>query len=234
MVTIIGHRGAAGITLENTVESIKTGLALGVDAIEIDIRKTKDNKLVLSHDPHLKRVSTSAAVVADSTLEELQAIPLKDGQHIPTLAEALAAVGSTTLIIEVKVAGCMELVLEAIDTYPNSNPIVASFLHSEIGVLSSLRPSVKSYLAERQNPIAIIQSIKAQGASGMDLLYYLLNPYTYLMARRKNIDIMLYTVDSPIIARLLTWVYPHIAICTNRPDRLCKALKKSLPLKPQQ
>ena len=54
---IIGHRGAAGLALENTLPGIELARLLGVDAIEIDVRKTKDNQLILCHDADLKRVA---------------------------------------------------------------------------------------------------------------------------------------------------------------------------------
>ena len=46
----IGHRGAGAYAIENTLESFQKALDLGVNAVEMDIRKTKDGELVLSHD----------------------------------------------------------------------------------------------------------------------------------------------------------------------------------------
>ena len=45
----IGHRGACGYKIENTLESVQKAIELNVDIIEIDIRPYK-NKLILSHD----------------------------------------------------------------------------------------------------------------------------------------------------------------------------------------
>ena len=58
---IIAHRGAAGLALENTLESIKAALKLPVYAIEIDVRRTADGELILLHDHHTGHVSKKNA-----------------------------------------------------------------------------------------------------------------------------------------------------------------------------
>ncbi|MFZ2544985.1 MAG: glycerophosphodiester phosphodiesterase [Candidatus Saccharimonadales bacterium] len=65
---IIGHRGAAGIAPENTIEALQAGFDSGADMLEFDVRITKDKIAILSHDARLhgKRIS-------QTTLDELQA-----------------------------------------------------------------------------------------------------------------------------------------------------------------
>ena len=82
----IGHRGARAYEVENTIESFKKAIELGVNAIEFDVRATKDGKLIVFHDDNLKRVFGKDI--------ELNASPLKELKHltenrIPTLEEAL-------------------------------------------------------------------------------------------------------------------------------------------------
>lgn len=47
---IIGHRGAAGHAIENTLPSLEKGLRLGANALEIDLCMTRDSAIVLWHD----------------------------------------------------------------------------------------------------------------------------------------------------------------------------------------
>ena len=54
---IIGHRGAAGLELENTLPSIRMAIELGVDGVEFDVRITADRQLVLCHDDNTSRMS---------------------------------------------------------------------------------------------------------------------------------------------------------------------------------
>ena len=50
---VVGHRGARGLYPENTVAGFAGALALGVDALELDVGLTADGVVVMSHDPAL-------------------------------------------------------------------------------------------------------------------------------------------------------------------------------------
>ncbi len=52
-VEIHGHRGARGLFPENTLDGFTRALAIGVDALELDVGMTADNVVVVTHDPHL-------------------------------------------------------------------------------------------------------------------------------------------------------------------------------------
>ncbi|HSQ88836.1 glycerophosphodiester phosphodiesterase, partial [Romboutsia sp.] len=53
----IGHRGARAYEPENTLRSFRKAIELGVDAIELDVRKTKDNELVVLHNEELNKTT---------------------------------------------------------------------------------------------------------------------------------------------------------------------------------
>ena len=53
----IGHRGAAGHAPENTLAAVQKGIELGVDFVEIDVRRTADDALVVLHDPTVNRTT---------------------------------------------------------------------------------------------------------------------------------------------------------------------------------
>lgn len=52
-VRIIGHRGCSSKKPDNSIDGIKCAIDSGANGVEIDVRPTKDNKLVMSHDPHI-------------------------------------------------------------------------------------------------------------------------------------------------------------------------------------
>ncbi|MDB5181934.1 MAG: glycerophosphoryl diester phosphodiesterase, partial [Candidatus Saccharibacteria bacterium] len=85
MTKIVGHRGASGQELENTIRSFKLAKELGVDAIELDILATKDGKIVVCHDNDLKRLSGQQLCISDITYQELAEIHLHNGETIPLL-----------------------------------------------------------------------------------------------------------------------------------------------------
>jgi glycerophosphoryl diester phosphodiesterase len=99
---IIGHRGAAGLEPENTIRSFKKAEEYKVDMIEMDLRKTVDNKIVIFHDPDLERLFGVQKEIKDLTVKEIKRISADYDREIPTLQEVLEAV-STPLNFHVKV-----------------------------------------------------------------------------------------------------------------------------------
>ena len=88
-VIIVGHRGAMGHALENTIESVIKAIDLNVDGIEIDVFKSKTGELVVYHDPFLNRLSNSNAFIEQISLDSIKKIKLVGGLSIPTLNEVI-------------------------------------------------------------------------------------------------------------------------------------------------
>lgn len=70
---IYAHRGSSITHPELTLAAYKAAIDDGADGLECDVRLTKDNQLVLWHDPDLLRVAGNAARIADSTFNEIKA-----------------------------------------------------------------------------------------------------------------------------------------------------------------
>ena len=66
------HRGVSALMPENSLPGFGAALALGADEIEFDVWLTKDQKLVVSHDRTLERISDGNGSVGDHTLAELK------------------------------------------------------------------------------------------------------------------------------------------------------------------
>jgi glycerophosphoryl diester phosphodiesterase len=115
-----GHRGTRGLAPENTLAAFRTAIALGVTTLETDLAVTKDDVLVISHDPMLNpdlvRGPDGKWIAAGSPIHSLTLAELKrydigrlnpaskyaqqfpeqkpaDGERFPTLAEFFAAAG---------------------------------------------------------------------------------------------------------------------------------------------
>ncbi|MEL6483860.1 MAG: glycerophosphodiester phosphodiesterase family protein, partial [Bacteroidota bacterium] len=80
---------------ENSLQAIDNCIKMGVDMVEIDVRETRDGKLILMHDETIDRTTTGTGKVNDLTWDYLQTLQLRDGighetpHKIPTLTEAL-------------------------------------------------------------------------------------------------------------------------------------------------
>lgn len=223
---VIGHRGAAGLALENTVESIHAAIKAGVDGIEFDVRTTKDGKLVLSHDRNLSRVSPADHHISKHSQATLRTVQLHNGQIIATLHEAVRAAGDTPVVIEGKDSGWAEPLAHFLNKHHLKQVKVISFNHAELFEFHELQPDVNVYAIEQTNPFAVVQTARQLGFSGIDLNFWLLNPFTYFAARRYKLDIIVYTVNNPTLARFIKLLYPKISVTTNVPDKL-QFLRKS-------
>lgn len=140
---IIAHRGASGIEPENTIRSFKKAEELHVDAIEMDVRPTKDNEIVVFHDHDLLRLFGDPRAVKDLTLAQLKEI--SKGREIPTLDEVLANV-TTDLIVEIKVHGIEEQVFAKIKKFPHK-VMISSFFPKVLKKIRALDGNIELGLA---------------------------------------------------------------------------------------
>ena len=100
---IIGHRGSPDTHPENSVLGFAALAASQVVAAECDVRLTRDEALVCSHDPSPARLGGTNAPISHLTLAEVQGQILRGGVRIPTLDEVLDACGGQLeLVIELK------------------------------------------------------------------------------------------------------------------------------------
>lgn len=106
-VMVCAHRGVSEIFPENSIPNINECIRLGFEIVEIDMRKTKDGKIILMHDATLDRTTTGSGKVSDFTLDEINKLYLKDingnitTYKVPTLEEALdVAKGNILLQID--------------------------------------------------------------------------------------------------------------------------------------
>ena len=85
----IGHRGAAGLEPENTLRSFTRATAEGAGAVELDLRLTRDERLVVLHDATVDRTTDGSGPAASMTLEELKRVDAGLGERVPAFEEVL-------------------------------------------------------------------------------------------------------------------------------------------------
>jgi len=104
VVTVVGHRGAAGLAPENTLRAFDRAVDSRVDAVEFDVRATADDHLVVIHDQRVDRTTDGTGAVDEFTLAELRELDAGGGQSVPTLGEALdhLAGAAVDLVVELK------------------------------------------------------------------------------------------------------------------------------------
>src|SRR5215471_13671861 len=93
---ISAHRGYSSDFPENTLPALGAALEAGADVAEIDVRLTRDDKLVLMHDTTVDRTTDGSGPVREMTLAEVKRLDAGSwfvrkfaGTRVPTLDEVL-------------------------------------------------------------------------------------------------------------------------------------------------
>lgn len=197
MVRIIGHRGASASHPENTVEAFRAAAEQGAHGIELDVRRSADDVLVVSHDAH----------VADGrVIRELDASDLP--RSIPTLAEALDACADLWINIEIKNMpndpdydsehGLSVAVAGLVSAYDaNNRVIVSSFNISSVDRIRSIDPSIPvGWLVWAQSaPTTLIDRAEAHGMQAIHPNDLLVDRSFVSKAHAAGLAVTVWTVD---------------------------------------
>jgi glycerophosphoryl diester phosphodiesterase len=139
---VIGHRGNRAHAPENTLESLREAVALGVDAVEFDLRVSRDGTLVVMHDETLDRTTNGSGPVALRTVTELKGLdagagfttdggrtfPWRGrGVRVPTFDETIESLPrELPCIVELKTPAATELLRVAVRRHGIAHRIIVA------------------------------------------------------------------------------------------------------------
>lgn len=93
---VIAHRGDHTFAIENTILAFENAIREGADYVEVDLRQSRDHRLVVFHDENLLRMTGKKGKVANVKLVSLQRLLVRDAtrpqlgtSHIPIFGEVL-------------------------------------------------------------------------------------------------------------------------------------------------
>lgn len=235
---IIGHRGAAGLELENSLSSFRRAVELAVDAIEFDVHRV-DDQIVVIHDDTLDRTTRGEGRISSFSFEHLRDIPLNNGEQIPTLQEALDVIPHQMLVnVELKGLGCGVLTGRILRGY--RRPLMLSSFHQDelFGSydrleqeLSGKRDSSRTLRTERVHKYSVLANRLSQERLrfAQDIIAYSINlndrratKESIEIARTAGYEVIVFTVNSPKRARLLRF-WGASGVFTDRPDIVTKS-----------
>jgi glycerophosphoryl diester phosphodiesterase len=217
----IGHRGAAGHDPENTLAAIQKGIALGVDFVEIDLRRTADRVLVVLHDKTVNRTTNGKGRVDQLSLQEVKKFNAGNGEHIPTLKEVLkVAAGEAGLMLELKVKGMAQQTAEVVREAGFRDPVIyASFLHDELQHVRTVEPEASlMVLFGGLSRASVARAIK-YGSSYVGLRHDKTTRVLVDSFHRAGLLVFVYTADAPSdIQRALSLDVD--GVISNFPERI--------------
>ena len=150
-VAAIAHRGEHLHHPENTMPAVEEAIRLHVDFVELDIRTTRDGKLVLSHDQTVDRCTNGSGKVSELTFEQLRTLDagIKTGTRfagtqIPAFDEALdlARKANIGIYVDVKSASAADLVSH-IDGHRMTDRVVLYCSLNLARQIQTLNPKLK-------------------------------------------------------------------------------------------
>ncbi|MFB3765664.1 MAG: glycerophosphodiester phosphodiesterase family protein [Methanotrichaceae archaeon] len=191
MALVIGHRGSKALSPENTLVGIRTASKCKADAVEVDVRLTKDGALILMHDETVDRTTNGKGKVEDLSLKEIKALDA-GGQEVPTLEEALALVRELgiSIIVEMKEEGIEELVALVLS---GSDAIVTSFYHSSLREVKNFS-NIKTGVIISSLPVKPVEL--ALWADADVIFPKRTNPRLFKDAHRHGIAVYPWTINS--------------------------------------
>jgi len=214
----VGHRGARAYETENTLQSFGRAIALGANAVELDIRRSGDGKLIVSHDDNLKRVFGIDLPVGEASLKELRDAT---GGRIATFEESLEFIGSKAdkILAELKESGYEKEILARIVKKKLADRVIVTSFHE--AALASMR----RLNAKIETGLIYAKFIKPVEAALRLHTQYLLPLYRFVhtkdieKAHRNNLKVIVWTINTKEEA--MQYIAKGVdGIATDKPDIL--------------
>ena len=223
---IIAHRGASALAHhENTLESFQIAIELHADMVEFDIRKTKDEELIVFHDRSLNGKNVSSY-----TYKEMNELAALESYHIPKLSELLALCkGKIYLDVEIKSEGIEQRVIDMITKrygYTYDSFSIKSFLDDVVLRVKELDGRIRTGLLLGRSEWTVTSRLseyfpeKRLMKCRADFVapeYHFVNSLFMARMKKKGYDVDVWTVNDPARMKKLAKKGVH-ALITDRPD----------------
>lgn len=244
---IIAHRGGSRESTENTIGAFQRATRIGAQGIETDIRLTRDGVVVIYHDERRGRVEglgtdPAGPLISDTTYAELTSRTLapvgedKGGRRVPTLKELLSEVKSGLLNIEIKRGERFdELVDKTIEILRGSPALDRVVLEppdvtTAVKLRRALGPGLKLHINpgyDSSVPYDVsLKNVLAFKPHSLSVSYKKLSWEIVDLAHKAGVQVWVWTVDSPEIARAMALLGAD-AIKTDLPTAMLHVVKKT-------
>ncbi len=143
-VSVIAHRGYNKKYPENTLLSFKKAIDAGADYVELDVRLTKDDEIVVIHDGNTIRTGDKGFKIEETALKTLKQVDMGEGEKIPTLQEVFdLCKGKIGVQIEIKAENMAQKVLDLIaENEMEDEVLLSSFKHKEMMDSKKINPDI--------------------------------------------------------------------------------------------
>lgn len=206
---IIGHRGAAGVKPENTLESLRASRDADVDMIEFDIRLTKDKIPVLLHDRALLRSHKIPQMLKNMTFKELNEKTKKNPNPVPAFENTLQEFGGQVLLcLDLKDKGTAARIIPMIEKFITKDEdwdqfLFSSTLVSELRWIRKYSNKAQLSLIHWYNPLLFLFVNKQLNLTAVAFHRLHVNSFTISAAKKLGLFTYCFTVNRPQAAERL-------------------------------
>lgn len=245
---LFAHRGGSLLAPENSMEAFRRAVELwGADILEMDVRLTRDNELVVIHDETVDRTTDGTGPVRDHTLAQLSELDagfrFRDpagrrsyraaGVRIPTFAEVLEAFPHTRLNVDAKVPEATPRLVKLVAARGAQDRVLLASVEEEgrarrfgyRGPVSATRRQIRLFYLLHRLPGGGPYTPRTD-AFQLPFRWegrQVTTPEIIRIAHGRNLPVHVWTVDRPEVMRqLLAWGADGIQ--TDRPDLLARVL----------
>jgi glycerophosphoryl diester phosphodiesterase len=223
---VVAHRGAWRPAPQNSLEAFEEAVQLGCDAIELDVRRTLDGRVVVVHDAR-----AGVRSIAKLTHEELQARARH--RHAPALEEVLElVVGRIGVDLELKEDGYVEQTMAIVKRRLTPDQyVVTSFHDSVVETVKRAAPAVRTGLLLSPNRQLghLPQRVAATEVDFVAPHARLARVGLLSWAAARGLPSWVWTVNDRRALRLLCQDPRVAAVITDRPDRALHERQRSMP-----
>ena len=198
------HRGFPGT--ENSLSAFNQACLDSVTHVETDLHLTKDEGLVLSHDPTITRLGKRDHKISDLTLEELQRYPIHGGESWCTLDQLVVAHPDLIISLDMKAEETLQALILWMNGRDTSNFVVGSFSHKRVRKFRQAHPQIRTSLTSREVlliKVGLARFVKASMFSPKFAMVpaemksiKIVTPRFIETCRAKNIPVHVWTVNS--------------------------------------
>ncbi|HEU4428101.1 MAG TPA: glycerophosphodiester phosphodiesterase family protein [Myxococcota bacterium] len=229
---VIAHRGASGERPENTMPAYRLAVAQRADMIEIDLHRTRDGAIPITHDAELAHLG-GRGEIADATLAEVRALDAGGGERVPLLHEVLDELGpQIPLNLELKVgtrsayAGLEAATLAEVERCGLlAQTLFSSFYDAVLATLRAQSPAARiALLISRRSHEKWPERARALGAEALNPELALVTPELVRAAHDEGLAVYVFTVDPEHQMRRMLELGVD-GLFTNYPARLRKLLE---------
>lgn len=209
------HRGASAVAPENTIAAFRAAAEQGAKWVELDVALSADGKLIVIHDDSVDRTSSGTGSLGDLTGDQIGGFdagswfsPDFAGERIPTLAEALVALGELGLSANVEIKQhkhhkSLDQLVRAVQAdiarrAPQTQIMISSFDPEALKAMHVLEPDLEMAMLWGRPPEDWAEQLAAIPATTIHMHYKALSIGMLEETSKRGIKVRAWTCNDPV------------------------------------